>query len=432
MAANLTDAHVRALRCKPGQKVTEIRDAEVRGLELRVSAGGRKTWRLHYRRRSDGKRRAVALGSYPALSLKAARSKARGFQALIENEEVKADPATDRQIRRKSQTFSEIADEWLDLHARPNKSSRAVRDDISMLGRHIRPRIGAMRVTEITKRDVIRLLDEVAAQPDARKGRKANRKTTHRPNRVFELVRAIFRWAVGRDLLTVDPTFGIAPPIRKEKPRDRDLSSDEIRRLWAALDRAPTSRAPRRSEVDLPMRRATALAIKLALVTGQRIGEVAHTELSELSINDAAPLWVILGDRTKNGQPNRIPLSPLALKLIAEAQELADGASWLFPNPSGVGPIDAHAPTRALARARDAIGLDDFRIHDLRRTAATHMAELGVSPHTISMILNHVSAQQGTITSKVYVKYSYNQEKRDALNVWSARIETIISSDSPE
>ena len=97
---------------------------------------------------------------------------------------------------------------------------------------------------------------------------------THRPNRVFELVRAIFRWAIGRDLLAVDPTLGLTPPIRKEKPRERDLSPDEIRRLWVALDKAPVGRTPR-SEGDFPMTRATALAIKLALVTGQRIGEVA-------------------------------------------------------------------------------------------------------------------------------------------------------------
>ena len=213
---NLTDAFVKALRAEPGRKVTEVRDTDVRGLELRVTGLGIKTWRLHYTRRSDGRRRAVSLGAYPALSLKAARSKAKGYQAEIENDEIKADPATDRQIRRRSQTFSELADEWLERHGRPNKSPRAVRDDVSMLDRHIRPRIGAMRITEITKRDVIRMLDEIAAQPDARKGRKPDRKMTHRPNRVFELVRAIFRWGIGRDLLTVDPTFGLAPPIRKE------------------------------------------------------------------------------------------------------------------------------------------------------------------------------------------------------------------------
>ena len=119
---NFTDAFVKALRCKRGQKVTEFRDVDVRGLEIRVTSSGVKTWRLHYTRRSDGRRRAVSLGPYPAVSLKGARSKAKGFQAEIENEEIKADPATDRQIRRRSQTFSEIADEWLERHARPNKS----------------------------------------------------------------------------------------------------------------------------------------------------------------------------------------------------------------------------------------------------------------------------------------------------------------------
>ena len=177
------------------------------------------------------------------------------------------------------------------------------------------------------------------------------------------------------------------------------------------------------------MTRPTALAIKLALVTGQRIGEVACIAVSELSLNDVAPLWTIPGDRTKNGQPNRVPLSPLALKLIAEASELAAECPWLFPSPNGDGPIDPHAPTRALARARDAIALDDFRIHDLRRTAATRMAELGISPHTISMILNHVSARQGTITSKVYVQYSYDHEKREALMAWATRLEAITSTE---
>jgi integrase len=286
-----------------------------------------------------------------------------------------------------------------------------------------------MRIAEITKRDVIRMLDEIATQPDARKGQKSDRKLTHRPNRVFELVRAIFRWGIGRDLLTVDPTFGLPPPIRKERPRERDLSADEIHQLWAALDRTPVGRTPRRSKRELPMSRPTALAIKLALVTGQRIGEVARIALSELSLDDTAPLWTIPSERTKNGQSNRVPLSALALKLISEAKELAGESQWLFPSPNGEGPMDAHAPTRALARARNAIGINDFRIHDLRRTAATQMAKLEVSPHTISMILNHVSARRGTITSKVYVQYSYDREKGDALGAWSARLESIISAE---
>ena len=90
-------------------------------------------------------------------------------------------------------------------------------------------------------------------------------------------------------------------------------------------------------------------------------------------------------------------------------------------------PIDANAPTKALDRARPAIGLTDFRIHDLRRTAATRMAEMGIAPHTISLVLNHVSARKGTITGKVYVQYSYDREKREALDAWGARLEKIVT-----
>ena len=186
------------------------------------------------------------------------------------------------------------------------------------------------------------------------------------------------------------------------------------------------------------MTRAIALALKLSLVTAQRIGEVAGIAQSELDLNEAAPVWTVPRQRAKNGQPNRVPLSPLAVRLIKEAQELAGGGAWLFPSPkdarpagSAVGaasaPIDPHAPTKALSRARAAIGLEDFRVHDLRRTAATRMAELGISPHTISLVLNHVSARKGTITGAVYVQYSYDREKREALDAWGARLERIIA-----
>lgn len=439
---NLTDAFVKGAKSGPENALREYRDTSVRGLELRVSAGGAKSWRLHYTRRSDGKRRVVGLGTYPNMTLKKARAKARTLQGQIEDEEARADPAYGKQERRRAATFAEIAADWIKRHGEPNKSPRTLRDDRSMLDRHILPQIGAMRAAEIAKRDIIRMLDEVAAKPDARKGRGSTSRMTHRPNRVFELVRAIFRWAIGRDLLQVDPTWGLSAPIKKEKVRERDLSPAEIRQLWQALDRAPDQRRstkglPRGERVvgdaDIPMTRAIALTLKLALATGQRIGEVAGIAISELDLNETAPVWTVPGERSKNGQANRVPLSSLALKLVGQAQELAGDARWLFPSPMDTerkelsAPIDPHAPTRALARARKAIGLAEFRVHDLRRTAASRLAEMGISPHTISLILNHVSARQGTITGKVYITYSYDKEKREALNAWAARLEEIIS-----
>lgn len=169
-----------------------------------------------------------------------------------------------------------------------------------------------------------------------------------------------------------------------------------------------------------------AVALKLALVTGQRIGEVVGMSLSELTLSGDAPVWTIPARRTKNDRLNRVPLSPLALQLIAEARSLAAGSEWLFPAPSGHGPINPHAPTRAVARSRHQIGISDFRVHDLRRSVATGMAELGIAPHTISWVLNHISATRGTITSKVYAQYGYDREKRHALEAWSRRLSAIV------
>lgn len=448
---NLTARFVETVSTKLERE--DFRDATVRGLQLRVTKDGKKkTWTFRYRRKSDRAQRRVTLGIFVAkgegMSLDDARVKARGLQAAVDSG---ADPAEEVQERKDAETFAEIAADWIERHGKPNKSARALQDDRSMMARHILPAIGALKATEITKRDIIRMLDAVAAKSDARikpcrvkvtaKDEDAAaaepRGLTHRPNRVFELVRAIFRWAVGRDLLKVDPSWGMSAPIKKEKPRERELSPDEIRKLWLALDRAPIQRrstkgVPRGEKAvgseDIPLTRATALALKLALATAQRIGEVAGIATAELDLNDTAPMWTIPGDRTKNGRPNRVPLSPIAVALIREAAALNPPAcSWLFPSPKGDGAIDPHAPTKAIERARPAIGLADFRVHDLRRTAATRMAEMGISPHTISLVLNHVSARSGTITGRVYVQYSYDREKREALGAWGARLARIIA-----
>jgi integrase len=425
----LTDAFVKAARCESPARILEIRDSEVRGLELRVLQSGVKSWRLHYTRRGDGKRRALGLGHYPRVSLKEARVRAKRLQAEIEDEEVRADPAAQLQARKAALTFREIVDEWIDRHALPNKRPRTLRGDRQMLERHVLPEIGAMKAAEITKRDVIRLLDIVASKPDARVKdiERPNRTMTHQPNRVFELVRSIFRWAVGRDLLKADPSAGLSPPIRKERARERELSPYEIWVLWSALDRATARRQHlRRASGEFPMRCATALAIKLALATAQRIGEVAGIAMSELDLNDSRPVWTVPSSRSKNGEPNRVPLSPLAVGVIKDAIQLAGESNWLFPGAKGTGPIDPYAPIKAIERARSMIAIPHFRVHDLRRTAATRMAEMGISPHTISLVLNHVSARRGTVTSKVYVQYSYDREKREALNHWSERLERII------
>ena len=287
------------------------------------------------------------------------------------------------------------------------------------------------------------MLDRVMAQPDARYGQRTHRANalsaaalinlnsrtlTHRPNRVFQLVRAIFRWAVARDELETDPTVGLKAPIKHEPSRERELSPAEIRTLWLSLDKASIERDLNDGQ-DIGLLRSRALALKLALVTAQRIGEVAAISSNELDLTGGAPIWTIPSNRSKNKQINRVPLSRLAIRLIAQARNLAPDSHWLFPRRDGSGPISAQVAAKALERARPSLGVAHFRVHDLRRTAATKMAELGINPYTIALVLNHVSVHKGTITSRVYVKYSFDREKREALDAWGQRVEEIVGGE---
>ena len=165
---NLTARFVETVTTKKDRE--DFRDASVRGLQLRVTKGGqKKTWTFRYRRKSDRAQRRVTLGKFVAkgegMSLEDARVKARMLQAAIDTG---VDPAGDVQARKDAETFAEIAADWIERHGKPNKSAGALRDDRSMLDRHVLPEIGAMKAVEITKRDLIRMLDKVAAKADAR------------------------------------------------------------------------------------------------------------------------------------------------------------------------------------------------------------------------------------------------------------------------
>jgi integrase len=406
-------------------KRVEVRDAKTEGLEFRVTKAGSKTWALRYRRRSDSSKRMVTLGRFPELSLEGARKRALQTKLQIADG---GDPAGDMKARKAADTFTELTEQWLELHAAPNKTPRTVVRDRQMLRRHVLPEIGKMKVFEIAKRDIIRLLDRVAAKNDARfRNQDTAARMSHQPNRVFELVRSIFRWGVSRDLVRVDPTAGLKPPIVGEAPRERVLSPAEIRTLWLVSDRAPVSREKwRKQEVDVPMRRATALAIQLAFATGQRIGELTGAKMNEFDLNDVAPVWTIPGVRRKNGQAHRVPLSPLTLRLIAEARKLADESHYLFPGAAADRPMDSTAPVKALLRARPMLGMSDVRVHDARRAVATGLQQLGVLPHVISHVLGHVSATRGSVTTAHYALHEFDREKRDALNRWATRLEAIV------
>jgi integrase len=242
------------------------------------------------------------------------------------------------------------------------------------------PIIGHIQLNELHRRDVTRVID----------GKMSDAPITAR--RVFEDIRAMVRWAVARGDLDHNPIDGMkGPPI--SKPRTRVLSDDEIRALWRALDEF-------RPEVTR--------VIKLCLVTAQRVGEVSGMTSGELDLN--RKVWNIPGTRTKNGHPHSVPISTMALDIINQAD--------------GLGIDQAHVSSIIHCNQ---FGLSRWTAHDLRRTALTKMAELGVAPIVLGHVANHRTTTKAGITLGVYVQHAYEREKREALELWANRLQGIIS-----
>jgi integrase len=236
---------------------------------------------------------------------------------------------------------------------------------------------------------------------------------------LLALVRSIYRWGLRTGRVTSDPTPGIGN-YRKEEERTRWLTDAEIATFWAKLPEAAMSNA-------------MAIALKVELVTGQRSGEVLGMKRSELDLTHA--MWVLPASRiedkerrTKNRDEHRVPLSPLAISLINEAMALAPSGEWLFPNPTRTGPMEAHAASVAMLRSKKTLGIDNLRAHDLRRTCATGMGNLGITDATIDMVQNH---RTGGVGRKHYNHAKYDREKRQALEAWGAHVEEVVGLREP-
>ena len=163
----------------------------------------------------------------------------------------------------------------------------------------------------------------------------------------------------------------------------------------------------------------TGASLKLRLLTAQRGGEVQGMEWSEIELDSG--WWTIPASKTKNGLTHRVFLTEMALRIIEEARKLCGKKSspFVFPGPRG-GYIEN--VQKAIQKIREVTGID-FTGHDLRRTAATQMTSMGIPRFTVQKILNH--AEPGV--TKIYDRYSYDAEKREALESWSKRLKVMVS-----
>jgi integrase len=365
------------------------------GFGLRVTDKGAKSWTVLYRTRGKVLRR-MTLGSFPALSLAAARGLARGVLSEVEKGD---DPAAAKSEVRQVETanlFEDVITEFVARHCKPRNRgwTRQDRD----LRREFLPHWRGKPIASIGRRDILAVLDEIA-----------DRTSPRRANRYLALLKKLFSWCAERGYVDSSSASVIKPPGR-EVSRDRVLSDDELRLVWQACVKAGYPFG------DL---------FRLLIVTGQRLGEVAGMRWN--SVHGAT--WTVPAEIAKNGVANEIPLSRLAIGILDRIRALpgdVEPTGWVFPAMNGSGnPVSGFSKAKAnLDRALAEIcgaPIAPWHLHDLRRTAASGMARLAVPPHVIERVLNHVSGSQAGIAG-VYNRFGYEPEKRQALEVWARYI----------
>jgi integrase len=384
----ITIANVKA----PQQGRIEYWDATLPGFGLRVTANGAKSWTVIYR--VNGKQRRATLGGFPALSLADARDKARDVMRVAAKGD---DPAAEKKAA-KANLFEEVIAEFIERHCKPR--NRGWKRQESDLRREFLPHWGGRPISSIGRRDILEVLDRIA-----------DRTSPRRANRYLALLKKLFSWCAERGYVDASPAAVVKPPGR-EVSRDRVLSDAELVSVWHACEAA-----------SYPFGHM----FRLLIVTGQRLGEVAT--MSWPNVDLEKKIWTVPGEIAKNGVPNEVPLSMFAIGILETANFRRGKDELVFParNGSGNSASGFSKAKRTLdgALASEGHKLAPWRLHDLRRTAASGMAMLGVQPHVIERVLNHISGSQAGVAG-VYNRFGYLPEKRQALDVWADHVAALI------
>jgi integrase len=407
----LTDTRIRGL--KPAAKgQTDVKDVRSPGLFLRITTDA-KTWAFRFTDPVTGKRLRMTLAKYPDLGLADARERAQELRTLVAQG---VNPIEAKQRDREEapkKTFQALADRYIQEHATRFKKSADA--DNRNLRLHVLPVWGKRKFAGIGRADVIELIEGLIA---------ADKPVL--ANRVQALVSKIFSFAVDSALLEINPAVRLKKRAQ-EKAITRTLSDDEVRLFWSRISSPPLSPS-------------TGIALKLALLTGLRAGEVAgihRRELVDLDDPDRAAI-LLSGSRVKNKRDHLVPLSPIARQLVLDAQQIAGAAAanFLFPSRHGKAEaLDPHALAKGMSRfAAELPDGDDTRSwkaepptpHDLRRSLATRLSALGVPREDRMAVLNHKDAG---VHAKHYDKYERQAEKRRALNLWANALADILAGE---
>ena len=368
---------------------------------LRVTANGVKSWIIMYRI-EDPKRPGKIMqqyrkiGSYPSLTLGQAREAAREALKLagqgIDPIEAKA---SEKQKVADIKTVKEAIDAFVKRHVKKkNRSWKTIERSFAL---HVVPVLGERPLPSVTPTDIHELLDRLmdSGQPYA-------------ANRVLAHVRKFFHWCVERQWISEPPTRNIKSP-GEEQARDRVMDNNEIKSLWSACDVVGWPFGP---------------SFKLLMLTGQRRNEVAGMKWADIDFDKN--VWSLPKEATKAKRQHDVPLTPMVIEIL---QDVPRNGEYVF-STTGKTPISGFSkakPRYDKIIAEDVGQIPPWRIHDIRRTVASGMAEIGIAPHVIEKVLNHSTGQISGVAA-VYNRHTYLREKTDALSAWARALEAIVQS----
>ena len=375
----LTDTFIRSLKAKAQRY--DIFDASQPGFGVRVATSGAISWVLLTRQ--NGTRKRVTIGRYPALSLSKARELARAAQSEIQE-------GTFGQ-KKAPMTFSAAIEDWYAREQRARKSFSQVEQAMAL---HVLPYLGRHEFDQVTKADLMRVVDRVADQGKLTQA-----------NRVRAFVTRFFNWAVERDLVAASPATSLPKPA-VEISRDRVLSMTELHAVWHTAD-----------QMGFPFGRI----VQILILTAQRRDEVAGMRWSELDLE--RDRWVISKDRAKNGKDHIVHLSSQAIAILASLPKRED-CDFVF---STTGQTAVSGFSRAKAAIDVRSGVTGWRLHDLRRSVATYMADdLKIAPVVVDRILNHVTGSLRGVAA-VYQRSEFLADRKVALETWGLLVEKLFA-----
>jgi integrase len=422
----LTDDFARKHGHEAGQK--EYPDRDLSGFVFRAGSRG-GTWLIKYR--LNGTQRRYTLGNFPAVDASMARGKAHTNLALVEQgrDLFVEDQRQDQEARVAAQeggvlpkeTFGYVARLYLERKSKPEK--RSWKSDQRIINKELLPNGGSCHIAEIKRSDVRALVNKIAffictdcdvpSHTRKQNGLSAccDALTTGRgkgnmANRVLSVIKSIFMFALDEEIIENSPAASLQHP-RKEKPRKRTLSDDEICKMWQA---APT------------VSRQVANVWRLALLTGQRSGEIAQMPWSELDLING--WWTIPSERTKNGLPQHLPLVGEALSILRAVEMNKEDSPYVFPGHRLDVPLTNIDHWQQLLMRK--AGSQGWTFHDLRRTAYTGMCSIGILSEHVERVVNHKKEGVG---GRHYNMYEYDREKREALEKWDRHVAETLKGE---